>query len=380
MTGPGGRPVAALTVEQLWQPVPGGSGRYVLELSRALLDRADVHPVGLAARHGGPPPAAWVPDDRLPVVESRLPRTALYEAWRRTRRPRTWRAIRDLDVVHATTWAVPPAGPPLVVTVHDLAFRRDPGHFTPHGVAYFERALSLVQREAAAVVAVSRTTADDAIAAGVDASRVHVVPHGVAVPPATADDVAKFRAAHGLTRPYVLWTGTVEPRKNLGTLLRAFAALAASPDAGLDLVLVGPAGWGDADAELSARVAELPPGRVHRLGAVDTTTLHRAYAGARAFAFPSLWEGFGLPVLEAMAHGVPVVTSSGTSMAEVAGDAALLVDPRDEAALAAALRRAAGDEHDDLAAASLAVAARHSWDRTAADTLGVYAWAAGHPR
>jgi len=369
-------PVVALTVEQLWQPVPGGSGRYVVELTRALLDRGDVAPVGLVARHPGPPPAAWAPDERLPLASSLLPRRALYEAWRRTRRPRTWRRVAGTDLVHATTWAVPPAGPPLVVTVHDVAFRHDPGHFTPHGVAYFERGLDIVRREATAVIAVSRTTADDVVAAGVAAARVHVVPNGVSVPRVPAGDVVAFRARHGLERPYVLWVGTVEPRKNVGTLLAAFARLVApGTDAGLDLVLVGPTGWGAAPAEVEARLRDLPAERVHRLGALDTADLHRAYAGAHAFAFPSVREGFGLPVLEAMAHGVPVVTSAGTAMAEVAGDGALLVEPHDDAALAGALRQAVGDAHDDLVVRGRAVAAEYSWRRSAQGTRDVYSWA-----
>jgi glycosyltransferase involved in cell wall biosynthesis len=365
----------AVTVEQLWQPVPGGSGTYVRDLVTALAARGDVALTGLRARHADAPPGAWRLPDGVPVVASRLPRTAMYEAWARVRhaRPPGGAAV---DVVHATTWAVPPArGAALVVTVHDLAFRRSPEHFTPRGNSFFTRALDVVRREAT-VIAVSGTTRDDCVAAGIPADRVHVVPHGVTHVPVTADDVASFRGRHGIERPYVLWCGTLEPRKNLPGLLRAFARVAAADDE-LDLVLAGPVGWGGASDQVTALAAALPAGRVHRVGELTTTDLHAAYAGARAFCFPSLWEGFGMPVLEAMAHGVPVVTSSTTSTAEVAGDAALLVDPADDDALARAVLAAAGPEHDRLAALSVERATGFTWERCAERTVAVYRAAAG---
>ncbi|HMO11666.1 MAG TPA: glycosyltransferase family 1 protein [Actinotalea sp.] len=279
-------------------------------------------------------------------------------------------------MLHATTWAVPPHRGPLVVTVHDLAFLRDPGHFTPHGNRFFRRAMSVVRDEADAVVVPSRATAEDCLRAGFEAGRLHVVPHGVAVPTPAPDEVARWRAGHGLTRPYLLWTGTLEPRKNLPTLLAAFGAVAAERS-DLDLVLVGPAGWGGADAAVRAALAELPQGRVHALGRLPTAALHLAYAGAHALGFPSTWEGFGLPVLEAMAHGVPVVTSAGTSMAEVCGDAGILVDPRSADELAAGLLAAAGPRHDELATAARARASEFTWESSAERHVAAYRAAAG---
>lgn len=360
-----------LTVEQLWHTVPGGSGTYVRELTRALLARDDVAPTGLVARHDGPPMAAWAPEAHLPLAASRLPRRALYAAWDRLHRPRSARLAGPADVLHATTWAIPPASAPLVVTVHDLAFLRSSEHFTPHGAAYFRRALETTRREARAVIAVSEATRDDCVRAGLDGDRVHVVPQGVRVPTVTADAVEAFCRARGLTRPYVFWCGTVEPRKNVPAVLRAFARLV---DAGadLDLVLAGPTGWGDAAAAVERLHATAPPGRLHALGPLDPADLHAAYAGARAFVFPSFWEGFGLPVLEAMAHGIPVVTSVDTSMAEMTGGAGLLVDPLDDAALAEALGEATGPQHDQLATAAPTQAARYTWEACAAATVEVY--------
>ena len=142
-------------------------------------------------------------------------------------------------------------------------------------------------------------------------------------------------------------------------------------------MLAGPAGWGTTAAEAEQALAALPAGRVHLVGRLADTDLHRAYAGASAFCFPSTWEGFGLPVLEAMAHGVPVVTSRGTSMAEVTGAAALLVDPTDATALAEALGAALGAQHDELARAGRARAAQFTWERSAALHVEAYRRALG---
>jgi glycosyltransferase involved in cell wall biosynthesis len=360
-------PRVALTVEQVWQRTPGGSGTYVVELSRELSARPDIEPVGIAAWHRGPAPAAW--PLTIPVRRAPLPRRALYDAWQQLHLPRAEHLVRHADVVHATTWAVPPTRRPLVVTVHDLAFLHDRSHFTERGNAFFRRALEQVRDRAAAVLVPSSATADDCVAEGIPAERITVVPHGARVTRPSAAQLADWRARHGVAREYVMWCGTVEPRKNLATLLSAFAR---ADLADVDLVLVGPQGWG----RLPEEVAALPPDRVHVLGSLSRTDLDAAYAGARAFCFPSIREGFGLPVLEAMTHGVPVVTSAGTACAEVAGDAALLVDPLDVGALADALRSATGDAHDDLAARSQERARDFSWEQSATTTVDVYREAA----
>jgi glycosyltransferase involved in cell wall biosynthesis len=354
---------ATVTVEQVWQRVPGGSGTYVTELTRALHARDDIDVTGLSARHTGPPPADWALD--VPVRAVPVPRRALYDAWQVLRAPRAEWTVPRTDVVHATTWAVPPTSRPLVVTVHDLAFLHDETHFTARGNRFFRRALSTVRHRADAVLVPSQATADECAAAGIDAARLHVVPHGTHVLRPDAAAVAEWRRRVGVTNPYVLWCGTVEPRKNLATLLRAFARL---EDPQLDLVLVGPPGWGD----VPAHPAGLDASRVHVLGHLSRADLGAAYEGAAAFCFPSLREGFGLPVLEAMAHGVPVVTSAGTACAEVAGDAGLLVEPTDVDGLASALAQAVADD-GRRAAASLARAEQFSWAEAARRTAAVYA-------
>lgn len=363
-----------MTVEQCWQPVPGGSGRYVVELLTALADVLDVRVVGLAARHGGTQAPHPAPPGR--VVQGVLPRRALYAAWDRVRLPRAEWEVPGTDVVHATTWAVPGTTRPLVVTVHDVAFLRDPGHFTPHGVRFFRRALDVVRGEAARVVVPSEATRLDVLEAGVEDARVVVVPHGVRAEQVAPADVARWRARAGVERPYVLWCGTVEPRKNVARLVRAFTAARA---AGLshDLVLAGPAGWGTEQEAVAAAVAQAPAGSVHVVGRLTDEELQAAYAGADLFAFCSTWEGFGMPVLEAMAHGVPVVTSRGTSMAEVVGDAGTLVDPLDVDAIAGALMTSLGADREAARKRSLAVAGRFSWETAARAHAAVYRAAAG---
>jgi len=358
----------ALVVEQLWQPVPGGSGTYVRELVNGLEAGSRVEPVGVAAR--GARAGLHGLDRRVPVRASALPRRVLYESWRRARSPRVpgW---RDVDVVHATTWAVPPASVPLVVTVHDLAFLRDPEHFTAHGVAYFERALEITLSEAAAVIVPSEATARDCRSAGISSERITVVPHGVATEQVSEAEVLDFERRHGLDRPFVLWVGTLEPRKNLRALLKAYSSLRAD-GVDLDLVLVGPAGWGETAEEVRAAVERLGADRVRVLGRLSERDLGAAYRAARTFCFPSVWEGFGLPVLEAQAHGTPVVTTRGTSMEEICGESAVVVDHDDVDALAHALVVATGERHRELSLAGLTNSARFTWESSVEATSTVY--------
>jgi glycosyltransferase involved in cell wall biosynthesis len=240
------------------------------------------------------------------------------------------------------------------VTVHDLAFLQDPAHFTERGVRFFRRGLQITREEAAAVIVPSRATAAECTAAGIPEDRITVVPHGVRRTETTPAQVAEFRERFGLRRPYLLWAGTREPRKNLPVLVAAFARLQRD-GADLDLVLVGPDGWGPEQDRLGG----VAPERVHLLGRLPWADLQAAYAGAHVFVYPSLREGYGMPVTEAMAHGTPVVTSRGTATEEAAGGAALLVDPRDEADLARALQEASEE--------SAQVRLRHASTRRAAD-------------
>lgn len=364
----------AVTVEQSWHRVPGGTATSTVRTLQALVrTHPEVQVVGVAALHRGPAAPGVAPP--VPVRHLPLPRHALYPSWQWARWPRVEAATGPVDVVHATTFAVPPAAAPLVVTVHDLAFLHDPHHYTTRGNRFFRRGLDLTVREAELVLVPSRQTAEDCVAHGVDADRIRLVPWGVAPATGTPPEVvASARLRYHLPRRYVLWTGTLEPRKNLSTLLAAFAQVARHGD--LHLVLVGPLGWGDAVGD-----GPRPPAdRVHALGFVPDADLQALYAGAEAFCYPSTREGFGMPVLEAMAHGLPVVTSEGTPMADLidgdgdttAGPAGLAVPATSPDALAAALLEVTGDRHDELAEAASARAASRPWSLTAALTAEAY--------
>jgi glycosyltransferase involved in cell wall biosynthesis len=195
---------------------------------------------------------------------------------------------------------------------------------------------------------------------------VHLAP--TPLPPATAD-VAALRTRLGLEGPFFLYVGTLEPRKNLPLLLRAFERLGAR--AGVHLALAGPRGW--LDEPIVAAAARLGE-RVRLLGPVPPADLAALYAAAEVFVFPSRYEGFGLPPLEAMAAGTPVVAARASCLPEVLGDAALFVEPDDEAGLAEALGQLLDDPalRTELRQRGLARAAGFSWERTAAETLAVY--------
>jgi glycosyltransferase involved in cell wall biosynthesis len=278
------------------------------------------------------------------------------------------RATGPVDLVHATGVAVPPPSAPLVVSVHDLAYVHDPDHFTAHGLRFFERALDLTRRHAKLVLCSSQATVDDCRREGFDPGRLRLVPLGVRSVPVDARAVDEVRRRYALDRPYVLFVGTIEPRKNLPALLDAFARLD-RPE--LELLIVGPTGWGD---DIGPRVAAFGD-RVRTTGFLAGDELRALYSGAAVFCYPSLLEGFGLPVLEAMAQGTPVVTSLGTATEElVAGGAGLAVDPRDPAAIAGALAAVLDDSAlaAGLVSAGLDVARAHTWERTARLTLAVY--------
>ena len=351
-------------LEQCWHRVPGGTAVAAVGLARALHARPDVDVTGITARHRTGPPDHL--DAGVPTVASRLPRAVLYESWHRLHRPVVDRLVGHPDLVHATGGAVPATDLPLVATIHDLAWRRHPEVATLRGHRMFEAWLSDARR-ADRVVCPSEATRRDLLEAGFPEHQVVVVPLGADPVSADPELAARLRARHGLDGPVALWVGTVEPRKNLPVLARALASL------GLDgptLVVVGPTGWRE---DLSAAVAPLGD-RVVVTGPVDEAVKHAWFDAADVFCFPSLLEGFGLPVLEAMGHGTPVVTSAGTATAEVVGDAGLTVDSADVDGLADAMRRVIEDP--DLAArlgdAGRLRAATMTWDATAEATVRLY--------
>ncbi len=318
----------AVTLEQCWHRVPGGTARSALESIDALLAHGDVDLVGVSAHHRRAPEPAWRPS--IEMRSFRLPRLALYESWNRFRRPSVTRLVGGADVIHATGMAVPPPSAALVVTVHDLAFMHNPSQFTKRGVRFFHRSIELARRDATLIMCPSEATISECIGAGFEPDRLRLVPWSVEPVAVDANRTDAIRRSLGVGGPMVLWAGTIEPRKNLSVLLDAFGQL---EDRSATLVLAGPEGWNE---DISAKLHGLGD-RVRVVGFLPADELRVLQSAADIFCFPSLQEGFGLPVLEAMAQGTAVVTSSGTATAEVGGDAAVLVDPRDPAALTAAL-------------------------------------------
>lgn len=286
------------------------------------------------------------------------------------------------QVVHGTANTLPllRTSMPAVVTLHDLAIYRHP-EFFPRGQAFSTRVLiphSL--RRAALVICPSKYTAQDARALfGVRPERLRVIPHGVEElfrqPPSPAA-LQAARDRYRLPARYVLFVGTLQPRKNLETALKAVAAV--RRHAPVALVVAGGRGWRDEAALALIRALELEDA-VHLLGYVPVRDLPALYGQAEVFLFPSRYEGFGLPVLEAMACRTAVIASSETSLPEVAGDAALLVPAGDEAGWVSALEQVLHDPalRARLITAGTARARQFSWARSAAAHVAVYREAAG---
>jgi glycosyltransferase involved in cell wall biosynthesis len=338
--------------------VPAGRGRYVRELLRALSALEGDERYVLYCRT----PAELGLDARFrwEQIGARDPLWHLVTALRATRACDVFWSTNS----YLTAWFT---RIPTAVVVYDLVA------FVEHAraqarAARIERATIVpALRRADALLCISRATERDLLA------RHPTVRGRTFVTPLAADplfgaeraDLDEVRARLGLTRPFVLAAGTLEPRKNLLRLIDAWAGI---DSGGRELVLVGPTGW-DFDAIIrNARARD-----VRLLGFVSDSDLAALYGLCDAFCYPSLYEGFGLPVLEAMAAGAPVITSSVSSLPEVAGDAALLVDPRDPAAIREALERVLGDpeERARLRLAGPARAARFSWAATAEQTLQV---------
>ncbi len=357
----------AYTLEQLWHDVPGGTAIAALRVAEQLVADPRIELVAVAGRHRRPPAAAFAPPTRVRALP--IARPWLYETWIRAGWPLVEAATGPVDVCHSTTVIPAASRAPSVVTLHDLAFVRTPERFSRHGARVMTAALDRIRRTAALVLCSSEATLADAVAAGLDRDRLRLVPLGVDPTPAPTGAAAAVRARYRLPDRFVLFVGTLEPRKNLVRLVEAVGRL----DESIPLVVAGADGWGETAREAAAGAAR---GQVdvRFLGFVDD--LAGLYTAASAFAYPSEWEGFGLPVLEAMAQGAPVVTSRATSCEEVAGGAAVLVDPLDVDSIAAGLAEALGSTAQ-LADAGRARAAAASWERTAELTVAAYHEAIG---
>jgi glycosyltransferase involved in cell wall biosynthesis len=364
----------ALQVDQLFFATPGGIGTYIRNLVPAMAARDPALQLSLFhARFATPePPERWLRDHWVEELPGSI--RALYPRWDLLARPPLPATLRAADVLHATNHAaVPPAGDGqgLVVTVHDLAFEYHPSAFPRAWRTMYRLGLRAAVRRADAIVTPSRNTAEDVLSrTSVDPAKLHVVPLAASLPAGTLN-AEEVLARLKVRAPYVLFVGTLEPRKNLVRLVRAYRRVAADgfPHA---LVLAGPLGWHH--ESLMRELALQGPGEIAMTGALTPEELDAVYRAADVFVYPSLYEGFGLPVLEAMARGVPTVASSTSSVPEVTGDAAIGFDPRSVRQITEAIESILGDVEmaERLARRGRARSDRFTWDETARLTLQVY--------
>jgi glycosyltransferase involved in cell wall biosynthesis len=373
---------ALLDARPALDPVRTGVGHYAERLIRHLprVDPESSYTAWYLHARGLLRPRRFFADvPGLRERASRVPARLFQPVSWRLRAPRVEWLAGDFDVLLATNFLPPPTGHPerAVLVVHDLAFEVYP-RTAPQIDERWRRRFARAVRRCGAVIVPSVSAKGDLVARhGIPEDRVHAIPHGVdaeafaAVP---AEELARVRARYGIRGPYVLFVGGLEPRKNVVALVHAFAA------SGIEASLViagGRVRWFPAEeARIFAEARRLPEparSRVVMTGYVSEPDKRALIAGALALAYPSLYEGFGLPVLEAMAAGTPVLTSNVSSLPEVAGEDALLVDPKDEHAIAEGLRRIVEDEalRERLIGPGRARAAGYTWEATARATAAV---------
>ncbi len=285
--------------------------------------------------------------------------------------------ISPVDVFHGTNYCIPIFAPcPTVVTIHDLSlFSQAETHETAN-VTRGRRRMPLMARRASAIIAPSEWTRREIREyLGVHEDRIRVIPEAARETMRPCDKVegARVLEKYLISFPYILFVGTIEPRKNLLTLVRAYDELLRTTDERPHLVICGGRGWLESD--VFALVDELKlSDMIHFTGYVDDEHLPALYSNAEAFVYPSLYEGFGLPPLEAMACGAPVITSNSSSLPEVVGSAGLTFEPRDWRALAKRMADVLGDQslRDRMRSAGLKRAATFSWAKAADETQVVY--------
>lgn len=364
-----------------------GIGQYTVELARALLGLGVEVTLWFTARNASvrerlaPEVLALEGPARLhctPLPNRFLYREPALSIW--SHWPR-WAPVPellppDIDLYHAVYWPLPlTRRVPMVLTVHDLVALENPERFDTAERQIHDAIRHLAPRAARVITDSDATRCALLRYTRVAPERVTTILLGVGAPftePVPAEEVARVRATYGLDRPFVLCLGTLEPRKNQGRLIDAYDLLCLDHGAQWDLVLVG--GQGRGGDEVTPRLRLPRPGRVRMLGYVPRADIAPLYAAAGALAFVSLAEGFGLPALEAMAVGCPVVASNISSVPEVVGDAARLVDPLNIEEIAQALSEVLLDPALAYRLRTLgrARAATMTWEATARKTLQVY--------
>lgn len=371
-----------LEVDPISAPLTG-IGRYTLALAREL--RGEPRVTELRFLHRGRlidnPEHLLAGGQAVALARRHLPLRSLarraYRGFTGWRLRQQSRALRDF-VYHSPNYTLLPFEGPSVVTVHDLSFLRYPEFHPAERIAFLAREFPRALARADQVITDSAYVAQEIQARlGVPADRLSVVPLGVdpVFRPHTEAACAATLHRLGLRwRGYLLIVATIEPRKNFERLLAAFASLPAPVRRAFPLAVAGSAGWRTEQVHQTLSRLEAA-GEALALGYVDETALPQVYSGAAAFAFPSLYEGFGLPALEAMACGTPVVASSASALAEVLGDAAEVIEPESVESIAGGLARVLDDpaRREALSRLGPAQAAGFSWAQCARRTVDVYA-------
>ena len=360
----------------------GGIGRYTRELLGALLrEQGSYRFQVFTARSPQTSPSKYELSSAAEASIKRVPLTPrwLYRIWYRLRLPVPVQLFTGrIDLFHSPDFVLPPVmGPiPTLLTVHDLSFEYYPETFTPSLVTYLRRVVPWSVRRATRVLADSESTRSDLMSLyQTPGQKITVLYSGVNEqfrPIRSQPTLSTVRAKYGIgDEPYIFTVSTLQPRKNHRMLIEAFSRLVSA--AQINLVIAGGKGW--LYDEMAAEIMRLGlTERVHFLGFVDDEDLPTLYSAASLFVFPSLYEGFGLPILEAMACGTPVLASDASSLPEVSGDAALQLPPSDVAAWTAAMRNLLEDDglRKRLVAAGFERAKRFTWERSARELLGIY--------
>lgn len=346
--------------------IPGGIGVYVRRLVDELLASEEPGSLKLIISRTAEPPPGWT---GVEMIRPPLPVGRLYAAWNFTGRPKIKEKV---DVVHATGLAIPPIKGALVATIHDLAIERMPEVVPAVWRKVYLRGLQIALDRAKILCAVSESTRTDLVNDhSVDPDRIVVTPQAPNVTPQSPANEGIFDRL-GITEPYILCVGTVEPRKNQKRLVRGFVE-SGNALKGWSLVIAGAPGWGQEEVQ-----SEIEARRVgHRViltGKISSPELAALYARAGVFAFPSLYEGFGLPLIEALGFGIPTLAGATPALIELAGAAALTADPLQSSAIADGLTLLATDEtlRAKLAGAGRVRAEQFSWATTAQTTREAY--------